>query len=135
MPTRRGGRVCQGPADTLERAFEVVLPRRSLPWRFFDTFRAFRAVARGDTPRARFRQAATEFTCLNEAETIVACVRKAREFVRASDIVEVLIADNGSTDGSQQLAAREGARVLLVSIVLASLNFTLMKFWAFAERA
>ena len=73
--------------------------------------------------------------CLNEAETIVACVRKAREFLRASDIVEVLIADNGSTDGSQQLAAREGARVLLVSIVLASLNFTLMKFWAFAERA
>ena len=45
--------------------------------------------------------------CLNEAETIVACVRKAREFLRASDIVEVLIADNGSTDGSQQLAARE----------------------------
>ena len=73
--------------------------------------------------------------CLNEAETIVACVRKAREFLRASDNVEVLIADNGSTDGSQQLAAREGARVLLVSIVLASLNFTLMKFWAFAERA
>ena len=73
--------------------------------------------------------------CLNEAETIVACVRKAREFLRASDIVEVLVVDNGSTDGSQQLAAREGARVLLVSIVVASLNFTLMKFWAFAERA
>ena len=73
--------------------------------------------------------------CLNQAETIVACVRKAREFLNASDIVEVLIADNGSTDGSQQLAAREGARVLLVSIVVASLNFTLMKFWAFAERA
>ena len=72
--------------------------------------------------------------CLNQ--TIVACVRKAREFLRASDIVgEVLIPDNGSTAGSQQLAAREGARVLLVSIVLASLNFTLMKFWAFAERA
>ncbi|MET0687773.1 MAG: glycosyltransferase family 2 protein [Methyloceanibacter sp.] len=52
--------------------------------------------------------------CLNEAETIVACVRKAREFLRASDIVEVLIADNGSTDGSQQLAAREGARVVQV---------------------
>ena len=74
--------------------------------------------------------------CLNEAETIVACVRKAREFLRASDIVgEVLIPDNGSTAGSKQLAAREGARVLLVSIVVASLNFTLMKFWAFAERA
>ena len=53
--------------------------------------------------------------CLNQAETIVACVRKAREFLRASDIVgEVLIADNGSTDGSQQLAAREGARVVQV---------------------
>jgi glycosyltransferase involved in cell wall biosynthesis len=53
--------------------------------------------------------------CLNEAETIIACVRMAREFLRASDIVgEVLIADNGSTDGSQQLAAREGARVVQV---------------------
>ena len=42
--------------------------------------------------------------CLNEAETIVACVRKAREFLRASDIVgEVLIPDNGSTPARSSL--------------------------------
>src|SRR5579862_4034585 len=50
--------------------------------------------------------------CLNEAETIEVCVRKASEFLKTRGIAgEVLIADNGSTDGSQQLAQALGARV------------------------
>lgn len=50
--------------------------------------------------------------CLNEAETIVACVSKARKFLLQFDISgEVLIADNGSTDGSQALAVQHGAVV------------------------
>lgn len=50
---------------------------------------------------------------LNEAETIGACVDKAREFLKRHDISgEVLIADNGSTDGSQQIARDKGARVI-----------------------
>jgi glycosyltransferase involved in cell wall biosynthesis len=49
--------------------------------------------------------------CLNEAETVATCVRKAMGFLAASGISgEVLVADNGSTDGSQQLAADAGAR-------------------------
>ncbi|WP_431472848.1 glycosyltransferase family 2 protein [Luteimonas dalianensis] len=53
--------------------------------------------------------------CLNEAETISTCVSKAREFLsRASVRGEVLIADNGSTDGSQALAQAAGARVVSV---------------------
>ena len=54
--------------------------------------------------------------CLNEAETIEVCVRKARAFLERSGVSgEVLIADNGSTDGSQALATAAGARVVPVS--------------------
>ncbi len=50
--------------------------------------------------------------CLNEAETLAACIGKAQGFLGRSGIVgEVLIADNGSTDGSQTIAAEHGARV------------------------
>ncbi len=51
--------------------------------------------------------------CLNEAETIETCVRKANGFLATRGIRgEVLVADNGSTDGSQALAERCGARVV-----------------------
>lgn len=53
--------------------------------------------------------------CLNEVETIALCIGKARSFLdRAGVEGEVLIADNGSTDGSQQLALERGARVISV---------------------
>jgi len=51
--------------------------------------------------------------CLNEAETLETCIRKARSFLAAAGIDgEVVIADNGSTDGSQEIAIRAGARVV-----------------------
>lgn len=51
--------------------------------------------------------------CLNEAETLAVCIRKARQFLERQGISgEVLIADNGSSDGSQDLARAEGARVV-----------------------
>ena len=51
--------------------------------------------------------------CLNEAETLARCIAKARGFLIRSGIGgEVLIADNGSTDGSQQIAEAHGARVV-----------------------
>jgi glycosyltransferase involved in cell wall biosynthesis len=50
--------------------------------------------------------------CLNEAETLAVCIRKARSLFAQNGIAgEVVIADNGSTDGSQQIALNEGARV------------------------
>jgi glycosyltransferase involved in cell wall biosynthesis len=53
--------------------------------------------------------------CLNEAETVETCVRKTIGFFEDSGIDgEVIIADNGSTDGSQQLARDAGARVVPV---------------------
>src|SRR5580658_2994694 len=54
--------------------------------------------------------------CLNEAETVATCVRKAIGFLETSGISgEVVVADNGSTDGSQLLAEQAGARVVPIS--------------------
>jgi glycosyltransferase involved in cell wall biosynthesis len=54
--------------------------------------------------------------CLNEAETLAVCIDKAQGYLRRSGIAgEVLIADNGSTDGSQQIAEAHGARVVAVA--------------------
>ncbi len=54
--------------------------------------------------------------CLNEAETIAICVRKANNFLVRSGIRgEVIVADNGSTDGSANLAVAAGARVIAIA--------------------
>ncbi len=54
--------------------------------------------------------------CLNEADTLETCVTKARRALDGAGITgEIIVADNGSSDGSQQIAARLGARVVPVS--------------------
>jgi glycosyltransferase involved in cell wall biosynthesis len=54
--------------------------------------------------------------CLNEAETLAVCIRKAFQGMRDAGVSgEVVVADNGSTDGSQEIAEREGARVVPVA--------------------
>jgi hypothetical protein len=54
--------------------------------------------------------------CLDEAETLATCVRKARAFLAASGVQgEVLVADNGSIDGSRAIGLAEGARVVEVA--------------------
>lgn len=51
--------------------------------------------------------------CLNEAETLAACIGKAKAFLERTAIAgEILVADNGSTDGSQRIARELGARVV-----------------------
>ena len=53
--------------------------------------------------------------CLNEAETLATCVAKARRYLEENGVSgEVLVADNGSTDGSQAIAEAGGARVVAV---------------------
>jgi glycosyltransferase involved in cell wall biosynthesis len=53
--------------------------------------------------------------CLNEAETLGVCIGKARRFLDDSGIDgEILIADNGSTDASREIAEGLGARVISV---------------------
>jgi glycosyltransferase involved in cell wall biosynthesis len=54
--------------------------------------------------------------CLNEAETLAICVRRAVAAIQASGVTgEVVVADNGSTDGSQEIARAEGARIVDVA--------------------
>ena len=53
--------------------------------------------------------------CLNEAETVGTCIQKAQQFLHQHQVVgEIVIADNGSTDGSQAIATLMGARVVHV---------------------
>src|SRR5438445_232605 len=54
--------------------------------------------------------------CLNEVETLAACIRKALSAIDKHDLAaEVIVADNGSTDGSQAVAEKLGARVVEVA--------------------
>jgi len=53
--------------------------------------------------------------CLNEAETLATCIQKARRAIEKDSLsAEIIVADNGSTDGSQVIAAELGARVVPV---------------------
>ncbi len=54
--------------------------------------------------------------CLNESDTLESCIRKARTALDAAAIRgEIIVADNGSTDGSREIAQRLGARVVPVT--------------------
>jgi glycosyltransferase involved in cell wall biosynthesis len=66
-------------------------------------------------PRTTEVEVSIVMPCLNEAETLGVCVEKAQRALRDAGIAgEVIVADNGSTDGSQAIAERLGARVVPV---------------------
>src|SRR5258708_34001335 len=95
--------------------------RRYMHWEarsVVDAVSVLREIAWSDSVT---RDPAVELTilmpCLNEGETLATCIRKARSFLLRTGIAgEVLIADNGSTDGSQAIAAAHGARVVDIPV-------------------
>ncbi len=53
--------------------------------------------------------------CLDEAETLETCIRKAKDCINEHNLkAEIIVADNGSRDGSQQIAEANGAKVINV---------------------
>ncbi len=81
-----------------------------------DTLGAFADVCERDSPMINLDDAielSIVMPCLNEAETLAVCIKKAQAYLaRAGVKGEVVIGDNGSTDGSQEIARKAGARVI-----------------------
>jgi Glycosyl transferase family 2 len=68
------------------------------------------AVADQDSP-----EVSIVIPCLNEAETLESVLREVYETIRKCGLsAEIIVADNGSTDGSQEIGARVGARIVSV---------------------
>lgn len=68
---------------------------------------------RGEPSKPLRLELSVVMPCLNEHETIGVCIRKAKQFIEKQGIQgEIVIGDNGSTDGSQDLARELGARVI-----------------------
>src|SRR3954451_1922010 len=86
-----------------------------MAWRTRVTVPVLRVLAVTSLPSHIKMELTILMPCLNEAETIETCVRKARAYIESRHLdAEVVVADNGSTDGSQALAERCGARVVAV---------------------
>jgi glycosyltransferase involved in cell wall biosynthesis len=70
----------------------------------------------GSTQSGREVELSVVMPCLNEADTLATCIKKARRALNEHGIRgEIVIADNGSTDGSQEIALSLGARVAPVA--------------------
>src|SRR5262245_38741443 len=75
------------------------------------------AHEQADTAISRPFEISIVMPCLNEADTLQECIAKAQRALAENHIAgEVVIADNGSTDGSPAIAARMGARVVHVPV-------------------
>lgn len=75
-----------------------------------------RSIALAPLPELELVELSVVMPCLNEAETLEACICKAQQALREAGISgEIIIADNGSTDGSREIAERLGARVVRVT--------------------
>jgi hypothetical protein len=99
-----------GAAASNEKA---LLPPRNHP--------EFVFLLRRRPQRRRIPHAAMELSivmpCLNEAKTLPVCIGKAKQFLETSGIAgEIIVADNGSTDGSIAIAEGLGARVVPVPV-------------------
>jgi len=91
------------------------MPLFNKAWRFGDAFRNILEEIICVTEMHGSIELSIVMPCLNEAETLAACISKAHSALRNAGVQgEIVVADNGSTDGSAELAERFGARVARV---------------------
>ena len=77
---------------------------------------AQRSPKRHETPERQVVEISIVMPCLNEAETLATCIQKAQRAIASEKLAaEIIVADNGSTDGSQAIAEEHGARVVTVA--------------------
>jgi glycosyltransferase involved in cell wall biosynthesis len=77
---------------------------------------AQRAPKRLDASAPEAIEVSIVMPCLNEAETLATCIQKAQQAIERGGLAaEIIVADNGSTDGSQVIANELGARVVPVA--------------------
>ncbi len=77
---------------------------------------AQRSPKRHETPEHHAVEISIVMPCLNEAETLATCIQKAQRAIANENLsAEIIVADNGSTDGSQAIAMEHGARVVPVA--------------------
>ena len=81
-----------------------------------DTTLASEAIKPDKAGAMQHPEVSVVIPCLNEANSLALCVDKAVKAFRAAGLTgEVIVADNGSTDGSIEIAEEHGARVVRVS--------------------
>ncbi len=77
---------------------------------------AQRSPERHETSPQQAVEISIVMPCLNEAETLATCIQKAQRAIEKEGLsAEIIVADNGSTDGSQVIAKELGARVIPVA--------------------
>jgi glycosyltransferase involved in cell wall biosynthesis len=77
---------------------------------------AQRSPKRQETSAPEAVEISIVMPCLNEAETLATCIQKAQRAIAKDGLAaEIIVADNGSTDGSQVIAKELGARVVPVT--------------------
>jgi len=107
--------------SNIDKSSERDLSSRALPLGLAESDRERRLPAEvaGETPKVDCAGDGVELTvvipCLNEADTLESCLKKAQRGLHAARVVgEIIVADNGSTDGSIEIAGRMGVRVVNV---------------------
>ncbi|HYR55777.1 MAG TPA: glycosyltransferase family 2 protein [Myxococcaceae bacterium] len=67
----------------------------------------------GQSPEPKPPEVSIVLPCLNEAQTLGSCIAKAKAAIEMHGLnAEIIVADNGSTDGSEEIARRSGASVV-----------------------
>ncbi len=101
---------------TVSSSSQSSLPAGSAPNTTSHTIDTNTDTSTDADPSINLYEVSVVMPCLNEVRTLAGCIRQAREALDAGNLHgEIIVADNGSTDGSVELAQAEGAKVVHVA--------------------